>query len=199
MPTKHTTISILKFFKGCRRPGGSLIYWAHVTSLHVKQMYSQPMHLTHELILCIQTTGGRVDFYGDSTVKSPCLLGTGSKPVIKVSWLILFACDLPTQIFFDLQLYRIWPFSRLHTVGPHYKSYPSIANKYETELSNIRCFLLLQLSELQCKSKLHYRLTNSRSPRQIQLNECRCVFANDRDMWTDQTFQKRVIAKRTIG
>ena len=28
----------------------------------VKRMYSQPMHLTHELILCIQITKGRVDF-----------------------------------------------------------------------------------------------------------------------------------------
>ena len=28
---------------------------------NVKQMYSQPMHLTHELILCIQITKGRVD------------------------------------------------------------------------------------------------------------------------------------------
>ena len=30
-------------------------------------------------------------------------------------------CDLPTQIFFDLEpyiLYRIWPFSWLHMVGP---------------------------------------------------------------------------------
>jgi hypothetical protein len=35
-------------------------------------MYSQPRHLTYELILCIQITRGRVHFNGDSTAKSPC-------------------------------------------------------------------------------------------------------------------------------
>ena len=29
---------------------------------HVKQIYSQPYHLKHELILCIQVKRGRVDF-----------------------------------------------------------------------------------------------------------------------------------------
>ena len=38
---------------------------------HAKQMYSQSIHLTHESILCIQFTRGRVLFYGDSTAKSP--------------------------------------------------------------------------------------------------------------------------------
>ena len=32
-------------------------------------MYSQPMHLSLELILRIQITRGRVDCYGDSAVK----------------------------------------------------------------------------------------------------------------------------------
>ena len=40
----------------------------------VKQMYSQPMLFTDELILCIQITRERVHFKGDSTAKSPCLL-----------------------------------------------------------------------------------------------------------------------------
>ena len=35
---------------------------------HVKQIYSQPIHLAHELMFCVQ----RVDFNGDSAVKSPC-------------------------------------------------------------------------------------------------------------------------------
>ena len=35
-------------------------------------MYSQLIHLTHELILCIQITSGRIDFNGDSPEKSPC-------------------------------------------------------------------------------------------------------------------------------
>ena len=67
-------------------------------------MYSLPIHLTHELILFIQFTRERVKFNGDSTVKSSC-------------WF-----QAPTQIFLDLHHYhpnRIWPFSRLHTVGPH--------------------------------------------------------------------------------
>ena len=38
---------------------------------HVKQMYIKSIHLTHELILCIQITRRRVDFKWDSTVKSP--------------------------------------------------------------------------------------------------------------------------------
>ena len=33
-----------------------------VTLAHVNQMSSQPMHLTHELILCIQIIRGWVDF-----------------------------------------------------------------------------------------------------------------------------------------
>ena len=33
---------------------------------NVKQMYSQPIHLTHELILCLLITSGRVDFKGCS-------------------------------------------------------------------------------------------------------------------------------------
>ena len=39
---------------------------------HVKQMYSQPVHLTRELILRKQFKRGRVDFRRDSPVKSLC-------------------------------------------------------------------------------------------------------------------------------
>ena len=39
---------------------------------HGKQMYSHPIHFTHELVLCIQITRGRVDFNGNSAAKSPC-------------------------------------------------------------------------------------------------------------------------------
>ena len=38
---------------------------------HVKQMYTQRIHLTRELILFIQIARGRVDFNGDSAEKSP--------------------------------------------------------------------------------------------------------------------------------
>ena len=61
-------------------------------------MYTQPIHLTHELLFCIQITRGRV------------LVG------IK-----FWACDLQTKIFFDLQPnlpYMIWPFSLLHMAEP---------------------------------------------------------------------------------
>ena len=73
---------------------------------HVKQMNSQPVHLTHELILCIQITRGRIKFNGDSTGKSPC-------------WHQI--SNLPTHMIFNLQPYLTywnWPFSWLHTVGP---------------------------------------------------------------------------------
>ena len=33
-------------------------------------MYSQPIHLAHELILCIEITQGQVDFNGDSAVNA---------------------------------------------------------------------------------------------------------------------------------
>ena len=35
-------------------------------------MYSQPIYFTHELILCVQITGGRVNFNRDSAMKNPC-------------------------------------------------------------------------------------------------------------------------------
>ena len=37
-----------------------------------KQIYSQSIHLTHELVLSTQITRGRVDFNEESTMKSPC-------------------------------------------------------------------------------------------------------------------------------
>ena len=61
-------------------------------------MHTQPIHLTHELLLCIQITRGRVP--------------AGIK---------FRACDLQTKIFFDLQPnlpYMIWPFSLLHMAEP---------------------------------------------------------------------------------
>ena len=39
---------------------------------HIKQMYSPTIHLTHEVILSLLITRGRVDFKKDSAVKSPC-------------------------------------------------------------------------------------------------------------------------------
>ena len=58
-------------------PGGFLIFLKFATTLvnllfnermshlsHVKQMYSQPIHLTHELILSTQNTGGRGHLHG---------------------------------------------------------------------------------------------------------------------------------------
>ena len=46
-----------------------LLYFGLMSHLsHVKQMLSQPLHLTHEFILCTQIAIRRPDF----TVKSPC-------------------------------------------------------------------------------------------------------------------------------
>ena len=78
---------------------------------HVKQMSSQPMHLTQELTLCIQITRSRVHFLTEIPQRR-VLAGTK-----------FWACDLLAQIFFDLQpylRYRIWPFSWLQTVGYHF-------------------------------------------------------------------------------
>ena len=50
----------------------------------VKQMFSQPFHLAHELIFCAQITRGWIDYNGDSTVISPEFQ----------------TCDFPIQIFF---------------------------------------------------------------------------------------------------
>ena len=45
----------------------------NVTSLIFKSnAHHQPMHLTHEMILCLLMTRGRVDITGDSVVKRPC-------------------------------------------------------------------------------------------------------------------------------
>ena len=44
--------------------------------LHAKQMYSQPIHLTHELILCVQIIIRRVDIngvYGKKSFLAPSL------------------------------------------------------------------------------------------------------------------------------
>ncbi len=38
---------------------------------NVNQMYSQPLQLTHELILCVQITTRRAYFYGDFA-ENPC-------------------------------------------------------------------------------------------------------------------------------
>ena len=45
---------------------------------HVKQIYSQPISLIRELIMCIPIKRGRVDFSGDSST-GPCCLQIGKK------------------------------------------------------------------------------------------------------------------------
>ena len=72
---------------------------------NVKEMYSQPKHLLHVLVLSIQITRGRVDFNRDSTAGAQ-----------------FSTCNLLTQIFYALKpdlCYNFWPLSRLHTVMPH--------------------------------------------------------------------------------
>ena len=75
-PTGGVTGAIFKWlsraiFKGCLHPGGSFLFIDLMLHLsHLKQLFSQPIHLTHEFILGIQIIWGRVDFNGDSTVES---------------------------------------------------------------------------------------------------------------------------------
>ena len=59
-PTGGVTGAIFKWlsraiFKGCLHPGGSFLFIDLMLHLsHLKQLFSQPIHLTHELILGIQ-------------------------------------------------------------------------------------------------------------------------------------------------
>ncbi len=63
-----------------------LLFIEHMLHLsHVRQMYSQTMHLTHELKSWIKIVRRRVGFNGDSTVKDPC-------------WRRVSNRDLPTQV-----------------------------------------------------------------------------------------------------
>ena len=48
-----------------------LIYRVHVTSLTFIAIYSQPMHLRHDLTLCTQITRERVDFNRDESLLVP--------------------------------------------------------------------------------------------------------------------------------
>ena len=54
----------LCFFKAIHLPGGSFIYWAHVTSLTCKANAPSTIHLTDELILCTQITRRKADING---------------------------------------------------------------------------------------------------------------------------------------
>ena len=77
-PTGGVTGAIFEWLssailKVCLHPGGSFLFIDLMLHLsHLKQFFNQPIHLTHELILGIQIIWGRVDFNGDSTVKSHC-------------------------------------------------------------------------------------------------------------------------------
>ena len=63
------------FFSFCHHPGGSFFIERVSHLSNVKQMYSQPIHLTHEILLCLHITRGGVHFNADSAVKSPCWQG----------------------------------------------------------------------------------------------------------------------------
>ena len=66
-PTGGVTGAIFKWlsraiFKGCLHPGGSFLFIDLMLHLsHLKQLFSQPIHLTHELKLCMQITRRRVE------------------------------------------------------------------------------------------------------------------------------------------
>ena len=86
----------------------NLLLIEHMSHLSfVKQIYNQPIHLTHELILCTQISRKKVDINKDSAVITLCLHQV---------------FESATQIFFELQPYfpeKIMLFSWLHTFGSH--------------------------------------------------------------------------------
>ena len=93
-------------------------------------LYSQPIHLTHELKLCIQITRRRVNFNGDSTAKSPCWhLNSNLSP------------SNPDLLRFPFYLpYRIWPFLWLHSVGLHSSDHYSgglLCSSHQQAVQNI--------------------------------------------------------------
>ena len=101
------------FFKGCQHPGGSFIYWVHVTSPTCKANV-QSTKTSHAWNDIVSKNHERKKGYILSEIPQwKVLAGTE-----------FWTCDPPPpQIFFDLQLhlpYRIWPFSWLHTVEPHW-------------------------------------------------------------------------------
>ena len=62
----------LFIFKVASTLVGLLITELSLLLSNVKQMYSRPICLPHELIVGIQITRGRVDFNRDTAVISPC-------------------------------------------------------------------------------------------------------------------------------
>ena len=118
------------FLKGCHTQVDHLFIELRLPLSHVKQMFSKKMHLTYELILCIQITRGGVDFKGSSTMESACLH-------------FVLSLRLPLQIFFDLHPYlpcrivhwvefmplawiKSMNHSLVHTWGPRNKKIPGL-------------------------------------------------------------------------
>ena len=99
--------SILIFMKASHPPVVSFIYWSHVTFLTYKAS-----------VQSTNTFPARIDIeYTNLKRKGGFLTEIPQQkiPTGKEFW----ACDLPTQIFFALQLlipWRIWPSSWLHKV-----------------------------------------------------------------------------------
>ena len=80
---------------------------------YVKQMYCQPMLLTHELILCIKISKSIVDISGDSAVKTPCQHKVSNREVfvcsnslIIPSFVGMLKCNQKCQIFLPSQTTR---------------------------------------------------------------------------------------------
>ena len=68
IPMRLDFLSIIVF---CLRLVERLFIELMLHLLRVKQMYSQPINISHELIFCIQIVRGRIDFSKDFAVKSP--------------------------------------------------------------------------------------------------------------------------------
>ena len=89
------------FFKGCHHPGGSFIYWAHVTSLTCKANV-QSRHSSLTQIDTVHTNHNRKGRFLTETPQQK-----------KLACAEFWTGDLPAQIFALLPLltYWIWPFS----------------------------------------------------------------------------------------
>ena len=69
---------------------------------HLKQMYIQPMHLTHELIFCIQIKRGRVD---SSEIPQRNALALSSKTKLVVNMELSANFRLQPGNIFQLSFY----------------------------------------------------------------------------------------------
>ena len=100
---------------------------------HVKQIYSQPMHLTHELIQWIQITRGRAHFNRDSTVKR---LAPSFEPVIfRPRSSLICSCTFLTGLGHFQGSTRSGPIQVASTLGDRFAAVTSKLYRTQPRLS----------------------------------------------------------------